>query len=75
MTNGDRIRNMNNEEKDCYGVFPEEMTLAICAEKVTGALDFLENLSQLSTLVPEINHYIKEIKEMAIAVIPKIDAM
>ena len=69
------VRNMNNEEKDCYGVFPEEMTLAICAEKVTGALDFLENLSQLSTLVPEINHYIKEIKEMAIAVIPKIDAM
>ena len=69
------VRNMNDSEKARYGVYPEEMSMAIRAEKLTGSLDFLDNLSSLSTILPEINGYIAEIKEMATAIIPGLDAM
>ena len=69
------VRNMNYSEKNCYGVYPEEMSMAIRAEKLTGSLDFLGNLSSLSAILPEINGYIEEIKEMAKAIIPGLDAM
>ena len=69
------VRNMDSIEERRYGVCPEEMTMAIRAEKITGALDFLDNLSTLSTTLPEIEAYINEIKEMAVAIIPELDEM
>lgn len=69
------VRNMDSIEKCRYGVFPEEMTMAIRSEKLTGALDFLGNLSALSAILPEIKTYIAEIKEMAVAIIPELDEM
>ena len=69
------VRNMYSNEKRRYGVFPEEMTMAIRSEKLTGALDFLGNLSALSATLPEIEAYIAEIKEMAVAIIPELDEM
>jgi len=69
------VRNMDSIEKRRYGVCPEEMTMAIRAEKITGALGFLDNLSTLSTTLPEIEAYINEIKEMAVAIIPDLDEM
>lgn len=69
------VRNMYSNEKRRYGVFPEEMTMAIRSEKLTGALDFLVNLSALSATLPEIEAYIAEIKEMAVAIIPELDEM
>jgi len=69
------VRNMYSWEKSRYGVYPEEMTMAIQAEKITGALDFLGNLSALSKMIPNIDGFISEIKEMAIAIVPKLEGM
>ena len=69
------VRNMCRSEKSCYGVYPAEMTMAIQAEKLTGALDFLGNLTAFSRLIPDIEGFIGEIKEMAVAIIPGLDAM
>lgn len=69
------VRNMDSVERSRYGVYPEEMTMAIRAEKLTGALDFLSNLATLSTTLPEIEAYIGEIKEMAVAIVPELDEM
>ena len=69
------VRNMCSNEKSCYGVYPEEMTMAIQAEKLTGALDFLGNLTALSKLIPDIEGFISEIKTMAVAIVPGLDAM
>jgi hypothetical protein len=69
------VRNMWEGEKKVYGVYPDEMTMAIKAEKITGALDFLVNLGELSQLIPDIEGFIAEIKEMAVAVIPGLDSM
>ena len=69
------VRNMHSGEKRCFSVYPEEMTMAVQAEKITGALEFLENLSALAALIPDIDGFISEIKDMAVSIIPKLDAM
>ena len=69
------VRNMLQWEKESYGVYPDEMTTAVQAEKITGALDFLSNLTALSGLLPEIEGFIAEIKEMAAKVVPGMDSM
>lgn len=69
------VRNMNNTEKERYGVYPEEMMMAIRAEKITGALDYLDNLTKLSKSFPVISTYIKDIKDMAVSIVPDIDKM
>lgn len=69
------VRNMYADEKKCFSVYPEEMTMAVQAEKITGALEFLENLSSLATHIPDIDDFISEIKRMAVCVIPRLDAM
>lgn len=69
------VRNIDSVERSRYGVCPEEMTMAIRAEKLTGALDFLSNLAMLSTTLPEVEAYIGEIKEMAVAIVPELDVM
>lgn len=69
------VRNMDDCEKRRYGVYPEEMTMALQAEKITGALDFLENLAELSSILPEIEASVAEIQNMAVAIIPRLDGM
>ena len=69
------VRNMDDCEKRRYGVYPEEMTMALQAEKITGALDFLGNLAELSAILPEIEASVTEIQDMAVAIIPRLDWM
>lgn len=70
------VRNMEDLVRKChYGVYPEEMAIALQAEKITGALDFLDNLTKLSAILPEIEASIAEIQDMAVAVIPGLDRM
>ena len=69
------VRNMDDCEKRRYGVYPEEMTMALQAEKITGALDFLGNLAELSSILPEIEASVAEIQDMAVAIIPSLDVM
>jgi predicted nucleic acid-binding Zn-ribbon protein len=51
------------------------MTMMVKAEKVTGALDFLENLTELSKTIPEIGDAIYSIKRMAQGIMPEIKGM
>ena len=69
------VRNMYADEKRSFSVYPEEMTMAVQAEKITGALEFLGNLYSLAALIPDLDDFISEIKEMALTIIPKLDAM
>ena len=66
------VRNMNSEEKSRYGAYPEEMSMVIKAEKITGALDFIENLTELSSTIPEISGSIDRIKEMPQEILPDV---
>ena len=68
-----QVRNMSEHELQLYGVYPNEMTMVVKAEKVTGALEFLSNLSKLSNLLPELDGFIKEIKRIAVSLIPSLD--
>lgn len=69
------VRNMTWTEKNRFGAYPAEMSLAVRAEKVTGALDFLENLASLADTLPEINTSIEDIKAMAVSILPEIKTM
>lgn len=66
------VRNMNIYEQKCYGAYPGEMSMVIKAEKITGALDFLDNMMKLSESIPEIQGSIDEIKAMSQEVLPEI---
>ena len=66
------VCNMDQYDKQRYAAYPEEMTMVIKAEKITGSLDFLDNLTKLSESLPEISTYIEEIKEMSQAILPEI---
>ena len=68
------VRNMDLSEKKTYEVYPEEMTMVIKSEKVTDALDFLDNLSKLSISVPEIESAENRIKEMAQSLNPELSS-
>lgn len=69
------VRNMTTDEKKQLAVYPQEMTMLVKAEKVTGALDFLENLNKLSETIPEIDDAIDSIKSMAQGIVPDIKIM
>ena len=66
------VRNMNIYEKSIFGVYPREMTMVIKSEKISGALDFLDNLSKLSAFLPEIQDAVKQVREMAEKIKPDI---
>lgn len=69
------VRNMTWAEKSRFGAYPAEMSLAVRAEKVTGALDFLENLASLADTLPEIDASIEDIKAMAVSILPEVKTM
>lgn len=68
-----RVRNMN--DKTNYGVYGEEMDMAIKAEKVSGAVSFLDNLTELSKELPEIESTIEKIKKIASSLLPDMERM
>ena len=69
------VRNMYRSERSTYEAYPHEMTTAVKAEKITGALDFLDNLRKLSERVPGIGDAAEQICEMASGIIPEIESM
>lgn len=69
------VRNMYRSERSTYEAYPHEMITAVKAEKITGALDFLDNLRKLSERVPGIGDAAEQICEMASGIIPEIESM
>ena len=70
-----RVRNMRMDEKTNYAVYGREMDMAIKAEKISGAVAFLENLAELSKELPEIEGSIAEIRMLAASLLPEMDLM
>lgn len=68
------VRHMYWGEKRRFEAYPSEMSLVLRSEKISGALDFLDNLTSLAETLPEIYAFISEIKETAMAILPQIDA-
>lgn len=66
------VRNINNEESGDYLAYPNEMALAFKAEKITGALYFLDNLQQLSEIKVAVDKFISRIKDINMAFLPEL---
>ena len=66
------VSDRSNEEKETYGIYPDEVVFAFRCEKISGALHFLDSLNSLAEYIPEINAYIDEIKSMNSELIPQI---
>lgn len=66
------IRHCNTIDKKYYSVYPSEMYLVYRIGKISGALRFLENLKQLSTICEEVNYYIDELISMNISIYPEL---
>ena len=67
------VRNISWNEKIDYKVYWNEMDIAFKAEKITGALMFLEQLSELVEIFPAIQTSIDEIKSLNINLAPEIE--
>lgn len=67
------VRNINNQDIQDYAAYPQEMSSAYKAYKISGALNFLENLSQLSVIYAFVGNYIKELKQINMAILPEIE--
>lgn len=69
------LRNMSTLDESRFVAYEDEMSMIFRAEKVVGALDFLESLSAISVFIPDIHDSIRDIKEFCIALIPEIRLM
>lgn len=67
------VRNISSQDIQDYKAFPKEMTTAYKAYKISGALNFLENLSQLSEVYTFVGNYIEELKQINLAILPEIN--
>ena len=66
---------MDRYDRNKYRVYPEEMGMAVKAEKITGSLDFRGNLTRLSETIPYVKDAIGEIIGMSAALLPQMESM
>ncbi len=67
------VRNINHQDIQDYKAYPKEMAAAYKAYKISGALNFLDNLSQLSEVYTFVGDYISELKQINMAILPEIE--
>ncbi len=67
------IRVMNQDEKKLYEIYPEEMSIAFKAEKITSALSFIDKLQMAGDIYQPALAAIDVIKDLNIAVAPEIE--
>ena len=67
------VRNISKTEIEDYGVYRDEMVIAYKAEKITGALLFLEKLSKLAEILPTIQGSIDRIKSLNNRLKPELE--
>lgn len=63
----------HDEDVELFAVYPKEKVIVDKICKVSGALQFLDNLKQLSNILPEINAVIDELSNMNIQLLPQLD--
>lgn len=67
------VYNMNDQDNSTYKAYPHEMIDVFQAEKISGALDFLERISALKPIYEQAYAAADEIKEMAHKLVPQIE--
>jgi hypothetical protein len=65
------VRNITSTEKKNYLIFPTETVIAIQAEKITGALQFMENIASLKEVYPKAEEVINRIKQINTELYPR----
>lgn len=58
------VRNISEKEFSYYKVYRHEMTIAFQAEKITDSISVIDNLKQLSTVMPDVLSSIEIIKKL-----------
>lgn len=58
------VRNISEEEFSYYKIYRHEMTIAFQAEKITDSISVIDNLKQLSTVMPDVLSSIEIIKKL-----------
>lgn len=66
------IRHMFNEERTRMRAYPEETPILFKVKKITDALDFLSNLSEISKEVKDVQPHIDRLLEINISLYPEI---
>lgn len=67
------VRNMSWEDNNKYAAYPEEMLDVFQAEKISGALDFLEKISALEPIYAQATAAADEIRSLAHRLIPQLE--
>lgn len=67
------IRPFNESDKELYEMMPSESISVFKAEKISGALEFIESLKQIEDLCPELSPIIEEIKDMNFSIKDEVE--
>ena len=67
------VHDMTEQEKNTYKVYPDEMIDVFQAEKIAGALEFVEKISALEPIYNQAIKAADEIKGLALKIIPQIE--
>lgn len=67
------IRNISSDEIRDYEVYPHEMVMVFEAEKISGALEFIEGLTELEQIDGNISSVVEEIISMTEKLLPELE--
>jgi hypothetical protein len=66
------VRCMMSGERTKVKTYPGESQILFKVEKITGALDFLDSLNKVASIIDEIRPYINQLREMNYSLCPEI---
>lgn len=69
------VRNIMDEDVKDLKSFPQEFPIYYKAYKISGALNFLENMKQLAALYTFVSDYIDELKQINMSILPEVEAV
>jgi hypothetical protein len=67
------VRNMQGTDQIKFKVYPDEMSVAYKAYKISGALRLLDNLKELAEIYDFVSDAIKELKDINLSLLPEIE--
>ena len=66
------VRHMNDEEYEQFKIYPHEISIVFQAEKISGALKFLQKLAALKPIYNNVQEEINTIKDIAKQLLPRL---
>lgn len=69
------VRNIIGDDLKDLAMFPEEFPVCYKAYKISGALNFLKNMEQLSAMYTFVSDYIDELKQINQSILPEVEAV